>query len=121
MHRLRRFRTVFLLSIVVVDVRFGIIRSVGMVMGGFILTVDVGMGVAMFMDMGVYQIPVPVLVGMHMGMFMGMLQGDGILDHQNRCEDHDDEAHIEPDTGTLIQQQNEVNAFSCRYITSSKY
>jgi len=82
------------------------IPSVGVVMEDFILTVDVRMGVAMRMDMGVYQISMTVLVGMHMGMFMGMLQANGVFHHQNSCNNHDGEAHIKLNAGALVQQQD---------------
>ena len=67
---------------------------------------DVRVRVAMRMDMGMYQIAMPLLVGMHMGMFMGMLQADGIFHHQNSCNNHDGESHIELDAGSLVQQQD---------------
>ena len=83
-----------------------VIPVVGMVMEGFILTVNVGVEVAMFMDMGVNQISMTVLVGMHMGMFMGMLQADGVFHHQNSCNNHDGESYIELNAGSLVQQQD---------------
>ena len=83
-----------------------VISVVGVVMDGFIPLMDVRVSVAMLMDMGVYQIAMPVLVGVYMGMFMGMLQTDGVFHHQNRCQDHNGEAHIELNAGTLIQQHN---------------
>ena len=75
-------------------------------MEDFILAVDVGMSVAMLMGMGVYQTAMPVLVGVSMGMFMGVLRADGVFHHQDSCDNHNDEAHIELDAGTLIQQQD---------------
>ena len=83
-----------------------VISVVGMVMDGFIPLMDVGVGVAMLMDMGVYRIAVLVFVIVNMGMFMGVLQADGIFHHQNRCDDHNDQPHIELDTGSLVQQQD---------------
>ena len=62
-----------------------------MIVDGFILLMDVGMGVTMRMGMGVYQIAVPVFVDVSMRMFMGVLQTDGVLDHKAGCNDHDDE------------------------------
>ena len=50
-----------------------VIPFVGVVMEGFILTVNVGVGVAMLMGMGVYQIAMPVFVIVNVGMFMGIL------------------------------------------------
>ena len=61
--------------------RFPVISFVAMVMDGFILTMD---------------------VGMLMGMFMGVLQADGIFHHQNSGNDHNGEAHIELDAGNLF-------------------
>ena len=75
-------------------------------MEGFILTVNVGVGVAMLMGMSVYQTAMPVFVGVNMVMFMGVLQADSVLDHKNGCKDHNDEAHIERNAGTLVQQQD---------------
>lgn len=49
---------------------------------------------------------VPMLMGVNMGMLMGVLQTDGIPDHKNRRNDHDGEAHIELDAGTLVQQEH---------------
>ena len=89
-----------------VDMFLTAISGVGVLMDGLILTVDVRMRVAMPMDMGVNQIAVPVLMGVNMGMFMGMLQADGVFHHQNRCKDHNGEAHIELNTGPLVQQQD---------------
>ena len=89
-----------------VDVFFGVIPFVGMVMDRFIPLMDVGMGVAMRMDMGVYQIAVPVFVIVNVGMFMGVLQSDGVFYHQNRGNNHDGEPHIELNTGPLIQKQH---------------
>ena len=75
-------------------------------MEGFILTVDVGVGVEMHMAMGMYQITMPVFVGVHMRMLMGVLKADGIFHHQNGCNDHNGESHIELNTGPLIQKQH---------------
>lgn len=81
---------------------FGIICLVGMVVDGFIPLVDVRVSVVMLMDMSVYQIAVPVLVGVNMGMLVGVLQANGVFHHQNSCNDHNAEAHIELNTGPLI-------------------
>ena len=88
------------------EVYFGSIYVIRMVMESFILTVDVGVGVAMLMGMGVYQTAMPVFMGVDMGMFMGVLQTDGVLDHKDRCKDHDDQTHIELNTRMLVQQQD---------------
>ena len=89
-----------------VDMFLTAISVVGVLMDGLILTVDVRVSVAMLMDMGVHQIAVPVLMGVNMGMFMGMLQADGVFHHQNSCNNHDGESHIELDAGSLVQQQD---------------
>ena len=83
-----------------------VIPIVGMIVDGFIPLMDVRVRVAMPMDMGVYQIAVPVFVIVNVGMFMGMLQADGVFYHQNSCNNHDGESHIELDAGTLVQQQD---------------
>ena len=89
-----------------VDMFLTVISVVGMVMDGFIPLMDVRVSVAMRMDMGVYQIAVPVFGGVSMVMFMGMLKIDGIFHHQNSCNNHDGESHIELDAGSLVQQQD---------------
>ena len=88
------------------EVYFSSICVIRMVMDGFIPLMDVRVSVTMFMDMAMHQIAVPMLVGMHMGMLMGVLQADGIFYHQNSCNDHNGEAHIELNTGPLIQKQH---------------
>ena len=77
---------------------------VGMIVNGFITLMDVRVSVAMLMDMGVYQIAVPVFVGVSMVMFMGMLKIDGIFHHQNRCPDHDHKSNIELDARSFPQE-----------------
>ena len=59
-----------------VDMFLTAISVVGVVMDGFIPLMDVGMGVAMLMDMGVCHIAVPVFMIVNVGMFMGVLQAD---------------------------------------------
>ena len=86
--------------------RFTGIPFIGVIVDEFIPLMDVGMGVAMPMEMGMYQISMPMLVIVHMGMFMGVLQSDGIFHHQNCCNNHDDQTHIELDTGAFVQQQD---------------
>ena len=86
--------------------RFTAILFVGMVVDGFIPLVDVRMSVAMRMDMGVYQIAVPVLVIVNMGMLMSVLQADGVFHHQNGCKDHNDQTYMELNAGALVQQQD---------------
>ena len=89
-----------------VDMFLTAISVVGVVMDGFIPLMDVGMGVAMLMDMGVCHIAVPVFMIVNVGMFMGVLQADGVFHHQNSCNNHDGESHIELDAGSLVQQQD---------------
>lgn len=83
-----------------------VIPIVGMIVNGFITLMDVRVSVAMLMDMGVYQIAVPVFVGVSMVMFMGMLKTDGIFHHQSSCNNHDGKSHIELDAESLVQQQD---------------
>ena len=59
-----------------------------MPVGGFVLTVDVGMAMGVGMLVGVDLVPVGVLMGMAVAMLMGVLQRNGILYHQHRCHDH---------------------------------
>lgn len=56
---------------------FGSIRFIGMVVDGFIPLMDVGMGMDMFVRMGMYLIAMPMFVGVNMGVFVGVLQADG--------------------------------------------
>lgn len=89
-----------------VDMFLTVISVVGMVMDGFIPLMDVRVSVAMRMDMGVYQIAVPVFVGVNMSVFMSVLQADSVCHHQNSCNNHDDQTHIELNAGSLVQQQD---------------
>ena len=57
--------------------RFLIISFEGMVVDGFIPLMDVGMGMDMFVRMGMYLIAMPMFVGVNMGVFVGVLQADG--------------------------------------------
>ena len=50
-----------------------IISIIRMVVNGFILLMDVGMSVAMLMDMGMHQIAMSMFVDVYMVMLMGML------------------------------------------------
>ena len=90
----------------IVGIFLTVIFVVGVVMDGFITLMDVRVRVAMRMVMGVYPIAVPVLVGVNMGMLMGVLQTNGVFHHQDSCNNHDGESHIELDTGPLVQQQD---------------
>ena len=61
-------------------------RMMGMSVSGFILTVDMGMDMAVLV--GVDQIAVGVFVAVRMAMFMGVLQGNGFFYYQHCCTNH---------------------------------
>ena len=67
----------------------------GMPMRGFILSLNMGMGVDMGMRMGMQQITMPVRMIVDMGMFVGVLQGNGGLDHQHCGNYHNGKANVE--------------------------
>ena len=71
---------------------------VGVGVGRLILAVDMGVAVYMSMLVGMHQIPMGVLVRVGVAMGMGMLQRNGILDHQHRRPDHNGKPHIKLDT-----------------------
>ena len=70
----------------------------------FILSVDVGMAMDMRMLVDMGQASVRMLVAVGMDVFMGMLQGNGIFHHQNRCPDHDHKSNIELDARSFPQE-----------------
>ena len=53
-----------------------------------ILTVGMGVDMGMVVDMGMNQFPMPMLMAVGVGMLVGMLQGNGIFDHQNSRSHH---------------------------------
>lgn len=78
----------------------------GMAVGCFILTVDVGMGMGMGMLMGMDQVAMTMFMGVNMGVRMDMLQGNGILHHQHRRSDHNDKTDVKLRAGPLPQQKH---------------
>ena len=79
------------------------------IVNGFIAFVDVGVGVDVLMLVGVNQIAVAMFMAVDMSMLVGVLQGNGILDHQNRGGDHDGKTQIELSCGPLAQHQHAKN------------
>ena len=79
---------------------------VRMGMRSLFAVVNVGMRMDMGMFMCMRQIAIAMLVIMDMRVLMGVLEGDGILDHQHRCCDHDDKAKVKLYTGTFTQKQH---------------
>ena len=59
-----------------------------MAVGGFVIAMDVVMGMDMGVLVGVGHTVVAVLVGVLMGVFVVVLQGNGVFDHQHRRDDH---------------------------------
>lgn len=55
---------------------------VGMVVSGFIRTMDMGVSVNVLMLMRMHQITMLMRMVMDMGMRMGVLQSNRVLDHQ---------------------------------------
>ena len=93
---------------VIVEMLLVFIRLVGMVVQRFVCSAGMRMGMCMnmLMSMGVNQTAVAVRMGMDMRMLVGMLQADGIADHENRRGDHDAEAEIGLYAGPLVQQEH---------------
>ena len=69
--------------------------AVSVVMLRFVFSVNMCVGVDMFMLVGMQQLTVAVDMGVDVGMLMNMLQSNGIFDHQYRGDDHDNKANIE--------------------------
>lgn len=76
---------------------------VGVGVGRLILAVDMGVRVDMGMLMGMHQNPMGVLVCMGVAMGVGMLQRNGILDHQHSRPNHNGKPHIKLDTRPFLQ------------------
>ena len=74
--------------------------------GGFIGTVDMGVGVDMGVLMGVELIAVAVFVAVGMGVLMGVLEGNGVEDHQERSQDHQPKAQEKTPVGPLPQKDD---------------
>jgi len=82
-------------------------RFMSMVMDGFIGFMDVLMTV----DMGVYQLAVAMRMVMAVGVLVGVLQANGVPNHQNCGGDHHGKAEIELQGRLFSQQQHtEQNA-----------
>ena len=69
--------------------------TVIMTMGGLILCMDMGMAMDMRMLMGMTQLTMGMLMCVNVRMLVSMLQGDGILNHKNRGDNHDPKTDIE--------------------------
>jgi len=80
--------------------------AMGMAVGDFILTVDMGMAVDMTVLVGMDQASVGVFVGVAMAMLVGVLQGNGILYHQHCCPDHNSKSNIKLDTRSFPEKQH---------------
>ena len=76
------------------------------IVGGFIGTVDMGVGVDMGVLMGVELIAVAVFVAVGMGVLMGVLEGNGVEDHQERSQDHQPKAQEKTPVGPLPQKDD---------------
>ena len=77
-----------------------------MAMNRFIFPVNVGMGMNVAVLMDVLQIAVFVKVVVGMGVLMGVLEADGIPDHQHRCPDHNGKANVKLQRRPFSQQQH---------------
>ncbi len=71
-----------------------------------VATVGVCMTVDMAMLVGVGQVAMAMGVGVDMMVLMGVLQGNGVLDHQHSCCDHNDQSEIKLESGPLLQQKD---------------
>jgi len=78
----------------------------GMPVSVFVLSMYVGMAMDMAVLMGMDEITVGVFVSVAVAVLMGMLQGDRILYHQHRCQDHNDQTHVELDARSFLQEQH---------------
>lgn len=92
--------------LVFVDMFFAAICCIGMIVRGFILSVDMGMGVNVLVFMAMHQISMPVFVSVDVAVLVGMLKSDGIYDHQYGGGNHNDQTDVELDTGPLIEQNH---------------
>ena len=69
----------------------------------FFIAVDVGVRMDMGVLMRMGQRTMTVRMGMGMGMCMGVLERNGIFDHQYRRSDHDGKADMELEAGAFTQ------------------
>ena len=77
----------------------------------FILTMDMGVRVDMVMGVTVNQISMPMSVIMVVGMLVGVLQGDGVPNHEYGCDGHNGKTAIELHTGANTgEEKAESNA-----------
>ena len=79
---------------------------VSMSMSPFTFCMNMGMGMNMFVLMCMYQITMTMLMCMYVYMLVGVLQFNGVFDHQNSSDDHNHKANIKLNTRSLIQQKN---------------
>ena len=67
------------------------------------VSMDMGMDVRVFVGMD--SITMPVLVGVGVHVFMGVLQRNGVLDHEITADDHNCQRNIELDCRPFTQKQ----------------
>ena len=76
-----------------------------MSMHRFFTAVDMSVGVQMGMLMGMGLLSMTMGVGVGMRMLVGMLEGNGIFDHQNRRDDHNSKTEIKLESRTFTQHK----------------
>ena len=70
-----------------------------------VLTMNMDMGMDMRMFVGMDSIAMTMLVSMGVGMFMGVLQFNGVFDHEVSADDHHSQGNIELDCRSFAQKQ----------------
>ena len=76
-----------------------------MTMRVLIPAMDVGMAVGMAVRVCMNEDAVTMGVIVLVGMYMGMLQGNGISNHQYCGADHDRQTKVKPDAGNLAPKE----------------
>ena len=79
---------------------------VGMGVIGFLLTVNMGVGMTVAVGMGMNEIPMGVGMGMNVGVLMGMLEGNRVLDEKGSGGKHDGKAKPEWKSGPFPQKKH---------------
>ena len=72
----------------------------------FIFHMNMSVRMYMFVFMSMNQFPVFMFMSMHMYMFMGMLSFNGVFNHKNCSNDHDEKSHIELKSWNFSKQNN---------------
>ena len=79
---------------------------VGMGVIGFLLTVNMGVGMTVAVGIGMDEIPMGVCMGMNVGVLMGMLEGNRVFDEKGSSCKHDGKAKPEWKSGPFPQKKH---------------